>query len=68
MKPAQFTALAAEIFGTYSWKINLAKKHNVNVSTVYRWGRGEIPIPQAAIDELHKAAARKIVTLQKSLG
>lgn len=68
MTPTQFTALAAEIHGAFGWKIKLASRHSVNVSTVYRWGRGEIPIPQGAIDGLHRDAARKIEVLSRVVG
>ena len=59
----KFTALAQSVYGQFGWKTAIAKVNQCHVSTVLRWSRGEIPVPDAARDALIKAAMRKIVAV-----
>lgn len=63
MNPSAFVTLAKEVHGRWGWQAIVAKHNNVNRSTVYRWGTGEIPLPVSAIDNLQRAAAHKAAAL-----
>lgn len=67
MEPKQFSALAAEVYGRFGWASKIADAHGVHRSTVCRWGAGDLPIPQIAIDRLREAAVKKIASVATTL-
>ena len=64
MDHENFSRLAREVYGHFTWRSAVARRHYVNRSTVYRWSIGEAPVPDRVAADLHKEAARKARTIQ----
>ena len=64
MDHRDFARLARATCGDVAWRTAVAQLAKVNRSTVYRWSVGDTAVPDEAVAELQKEAARKARTIQ----
>lgn len=59
MTPEKFRAIARTTYG-FGWQSRVAEQYDVDRSTVLRWSRGQIPIPDTVSSSLAQRAAQHI--------